>query len=229
MASPGHEEIPLDLEGVPTIEAGVERAAEMDRQLTELGKTSMTHGDGQTMLVSHLPFLGVLNRAISLHRGIVSAIQQSNPHVAFTLIRSYLELVALVYTIGNDPSYLERLDRPPEQLPPEKRPRSIGKLIGAAGRDMPGIARVYYNLSDEIAHFGATAIYQAFSLTDEGVLRYGTAPHWKHDDEPRVALAMLLENDEAMLFLLNEWVDGLLAPALGRVAKAQEEGTDPDP
>jgi hypothetical protein len=95
-------------------------------------------------------------------------------------------------------------------------------LIAAAGKDMPGIARVYYNLSDEIAHFGATAIYQAFSVTDNRGLRYATGPHWKHDDEPRVALAMLLENDEAMIYLLQGWHEGLIAPSLGRLSRSEE-------
>lgn len=223
MSQPGNEQIPLDLSAIPTKEAGLALAVERDRALSAVAKTSLDRGGAKVMLVSHLPFLGVLNRAVSLHRGIVSAIEQSNPHVAFTLIRSYLELVALTYTIGKDPSYLERLEKTQDELPDGKRPRPVRQLIATAAKDMPGIGHIYYSLSQQMAHFGSTAMFQAFAVTDEERhLTYTTYPRWKDPDDARIALAMLLENDDTMIYLLTEWDRGLIAPVMERHAAEPE-------
>lgn len=152
----------------------------------------------------------------------MSAVEGTNPHVAFTLIRSYLELVALTYTIGVEPDYLERLSKPAPELPAGKRPFPVRGLIARAAKDMPGIARVYYSLSGQAAHFGFTAMVMAFSVEGERRIHGSTAPHWKDPDDARAAVAMLLENDDAMLCLLGQWNDQVIAPHVAYWAEHPE-------
>lgn len=71
MTRPGDEDIPLDLSGIPTVEVGLAKAAKNDKAFATLAKDSMAHGDEAILLQSHIAFHGVINRAVSLHRGIV--------------------------------------------------------------------------------------------------------------------------------------------------------------
>ena len=118
---PGTEKLELDLSKVPTVEQGLADAAERDRGFIGLSKAAFGEGPDRPLFEEHLAFFSFINRATSLHRGIVSAVRDANPHVAFTLLRAYLELVVLVYYLDSNPEYIEALKRPMKELPPHTR------------------------------------------------------------------------------------------------------------
>jgi hypothetical protein len=217
MPSPGDAEIPLDLTRVPTVAAGLREAAAYDRSFSRLVKEALgPPGDGEKVLVTwHLPLIAFINRAVSLHRAIVSGIKQENPHAVFTLMRAYLELVVLVEYVVDHPDYIDVLQHSPEDLPPGKGRKSYESLVRASGRKKPGVRRVYRALS-EMAHFGSTAMWHPFDIVDreEGRIRFGTPPHWQKPDDAMVAVTMLLENDEAMLSVLVRFTQAYIVPAV---------------
>src|SRR5437870_4689385 len=94
---PGTEKLELDLSRVPTVEQGLGDAADRARGFVEIANSAFGDSDDRPLFEEHLAFFSFINRATSLHRGIVSAVRDANPHVAFTLLRAYLELVVLVY------------------------------------------------------------------------------------------------------------------------------------
>lgn len=225
----GREEIPLDLSEVPTVEAGLEKAKELDRVFRNLAKGSWgppTADEppitGRDLYIEHLPYWSFINRAVSLHRGIVGAIEQENPHATFTLMRAYLELVILVHYVNGHYEYLNVLTNPPETLPKGQGRKKYAVLIDAAAKDMRGIWTVYERLSDW-SHFSATSMWAPFQLEEDRHLRYGTPPHWKRPDDARIAVAMLLENDRHIIDLLATfarvhvwpWVNPAAAPEAG--------------
>lgn len=224
----GMAEIPLDLSEVPTVEAGLAKARELARVLAfDIYKGAMTapgvrSADENLVLTWHLPLMAFLNRAVSLHRGIVSMIEQANPHATFTLMRAYLELVVLLHYANRHPMYLNAVANPPDEMPEGFGRKSWRSLLDAAAKEMAGVNRVYKNLV-EMAHFGYTAMWAPFQLDDpnEGVLRYGTSPHWKRQEDARIAVAMLMENSRVTIELLGDWVRWHVWP---EVARATVEG-----
>jgi hypothetical protein len=224
----GDQQVPLDYTRIPTVAAGFALAAKLDRQLWAIAKSALSDGEGQVLLFEHLPLLSFINRAVSLHRAIVAMIEQENPHATFTLMRAYLELVVLVYYVNGHPEYMRALERPARDLPPGVARRSMQAMINVAAKDMAGIRVVYARLS-EMGHFGSTALWQAFAITDSGggpgTLHYRTHPHWKREGDDRMALAMLIENDEAMLVLLEQQA-ARLTPAVEAAIAVQAEAAE---
>jgi hypothetical protein len=108
----GFEEIPLDLSLVPTVEDGLRDASERYKEFAKVAEESLGSGEDKILLMAHIPFMSFINRAASLHAGVVSAIREHNPHAAFTLLRAYLELVALVFYVDANPEYLAALEKP---------------------------------------------------------------------------------------------------------------------
>jgi hypothetical protein len=202
---PGTEKLELDLSKVPTVEQGLAEAAERDRGFIELSKAAFGEGPDRPLFEEHLAFFSFINRATSLHRGIVSAVRDANPHVAFTLLRAYLELVVLVYYLDSNPEYIEALKRPMKELPPHTRKR-FSDLFEFAGREIAGVVTTYEVLN-EMAHFGSTALWHPFVITDEEERRFAfsTAPAWRKPDDARTVLAMLQESDAAMAETLQRY------------------------
>lgn len=232
-AGRGNEEIPIDLSRVPTIEAGMAEAKRLDDRFTELARSSLGPPgvSDLPLMLWHLPLFSMINRAVSLHRGIVAMIEQTNPHATFTLMRAYLELVVFAYYVNKHPDYLGSIERPAAELAKGIGRKSQQALLAEAAKQMPGVRHVYATLS-EMAHFGSTALWQPFTVSDEPEdarkMRFGTPPHWKRPDEPRIALAMLIENDEAALWILADFAHNHVVPSVLAVLEhgAQEDGED---
>jgi hypothetical protein len=221
---PGFEEIPLDLSRIPNVEDGLGQAAERYRRFGELAHWSLGPSNSKLLLVSHVPLMSLINRASSLHAGVVSAVREQNPHAAFTLLRAYLELVALVFYVDAHPQYLAALERPMAELPKNTR-KSFADLFEFAATELIGI-RTVYALLNEMAHFGSTALWHPFSLDEKepvpgtlGRLSFSTGPHWKNPDDARTALAMLAESDEASLEVLHRYATHHVMPGVARQAK----------
>jgi hypothetical protein len=202
---PGTEKLELDLSKVPTVEQGLADAAERDRGFIGLSKAAFGEGPDRPLFEEHLAFFSFINRATSLHRGIVSAVRDANPHVAFTLLRAYLELVVLVYYLDSNPEYIEALKRPMKELPPHTRKR-FSDLFEFAGREIAGVVTTYEVLN-EMAHFGSTALWHPFVFNDEEerLLAFSTAPGWRKLKDARTVLAMLQESDDAMAETLQRY------------------------
>jgi hypothetical protein len=160
--------------------------------------------------------MSFINRATSLHAGIVSAVEKANPHAAFTLLRAYLELVVLVFYVDAHPEYLAALERPMSELPKNSR-KSFRELFEFASTELSGI-RTAYAVLNEMAHFGSTALWHPFTVEDraERVMSFSTGPHWKGPDDARTVLAMLAEADEATLEVLRRYTAHHGTPALER-------------
>lgn len=225
MTKPGFEEIPLDLSRVPSVTEGLADAAARDRAFADLARESLGEG---TLFLSHLPLMSFINRAISLHRGIVAAVKAENPHAAFTLLRAYLELTVLVYYLDSDYEYLNALTQPMSELPRNTR-KSFRDLFEFAAPDMPGVRTVYAVLN-EMAHFGSTALWHPFSLDEAdpaagtlGTLAFSTGPHWKKPDDARIALAMLREADEVTLAVLRLFAAHHVMPSVEHAVEGPPE------
>lgn len=211
---PGTEKLALDISKVPTVEQGLADAAERDRGFIEIAKAAFGDNDDRPLFEQHLAFFSFINRATSLHRGIVAAVRDANPHVAFTLLRAYLELVVLVYYLDSDPGYLEALKRPMNELPPVTRKR-FADLFTYAGREMAGVVTTYEVLN-EMAHFGSTALWHPFVIDDEMRISFSTGPGWRKPDDARTALAMLQESDDAMAETLRRYCAHHVMPHVER-------------
>jgi len=67
-------------------------------------------------------------------------------------------------------------------------------------------------------------MWMAWSVADEEQsrkLRGGTGPHWKKPDDARIALAMLREDDEAMVEVLGRYAEHHITPALAKYEEGQ--------
>jgi hypothetical protein len=186
---PGFEVIDLDLSKVPTVERGIAAARERYTTFIAIAKEALGDSGDEVLLINHLPFMAFVNRACSLHRGIILAVQDENPHSAFTLLRAYLELVVTVLYIDSHPDYLRDLERPIDQGGKRKR---FKELFEFAARELRGVRTAYAHLS-EMGHFGSTAMWMPFSVGDDDDedsrrFSFGTGPHWKKPDDPKIAL-----------------------------------------
>jgi hypothetical protein len=223
MTGRGFEEIPLDLSLVPTVEDGLRDAAERYRLFAKLAKDSIGSEGTGALLLAHLPLMSFVNRATSLHAGVVSAVRGHNPHAAFTLLRAYLELVVLIFYVDAHPDYLAALEKPMSELPKNTR-LSFRDLFDFATTESIGIRTVYAQLN-EMAHFGSTALWHPFSLdegeAEEGTigrLSFSTGPRWQRPDDARIALAMLRESDEAADVLLRRYAAHHVMPGVERTS-----------
>jgi hypothetical protein len=212
----GMEEIPLDLSRVPTVEQGLADAAERYQGFSKLAIESFGPDEDKALFREHLGFTSFINRACSLHAGIVDAVKAANPHAAFTLLRAYLELVVTVYYLDAHPEYMRALERPMSELPKNTRKR-FSELFDFAAREFVGVGKVYQVLN-EMAHFGSTALWQPFTVggENERTLAFSTAPHWRKPDDARTALAMLQESDEALAETLRRYAAHHVLPLLLR-------------
>ena len=209
----GFEEIPLDLSVVTTVEQGLADAGERYKRFAQIFWEALGEPEHAVLFDMSMPLLSFSNRAASLHAGIVSAVKERNPHAAFTLLRAYLELMVLVRYVDIHPDYIEELKRPKS----ETKRKQMWELFEDAATEMRGVRRAYEVLS-EVAHFGSTALWHPFTVTDkeERLMTYGAGPHWKHDDEPRVVLAMLQEADEAVFVVLDRFLAHHVTPSVER-------------
>ena len=213
------EEIPLDLSKVPTTEQGLADAAERYRLLTQHAVATLGEGPDRPLFEEHLGFLAFINRASSLHKGIVSAVRDENPHAAFTLLRAYLELVVLVYYLDAHPNYIEALKKPISELPPGTRKR-FAELFAFAGQELAGVGTTYAVLN-EMAHFGSTALWLPFVVEsdEERQMGFSTGPRWRKPDDARIVLAMLGDSDKAMAETLRRYSAHHVMPLVLRFEK----------
>ena len=191
-------------------------AANRYQGFTRIALDSFGDGADRPLFEAHLSLHSFINRACSLHKGVVSAVREANPHAAFTLLRAYLEMVVIVFYIDANPGYIEALKRPMNELPANTR-KQFSELFEFAGREMAGVVTTYEVLN-EMAHFGSTALWHPFVVGGEGdrSISLSTGPGWRKPDDARIALAMLKESDEAMAEVLRRYSDHHVLPHVER-------------
>lgn len=126
-------------------------------------------------------------------------------------------MVVLTYCVNDHYEYLNALEQPMAELPKGSRRPSPNSSTTRHPRCLAS-GRSTKVLS-EMAHFGSPALWHPFTVSDTeeagtaGRLSFSTAPHWKDPDtDPRMALAMLQETDEATLYILGEFAQNHILP-----------------
>jgi hypothetical protein len=197
---------------VPSVDEGLTGAGERYREFATIAKENL--GPDQPLFREHLTLMSFINRAASLHLAVVSCVRESNPQSAFTLLRAYLELVVTVFYVDKNPEYVAALESPMAELPRDTRKR-FSDIFDVAAAEMVGVRAVYRDLN-EMAHLGSHALWQPFTVEGDRRLSFSTYPRWRGVDEPRVALAMLMECDEAMAEVLARYAEHHVQPLLAR-------------
>ena len=151
-------------------------------------------------------FSSMVNRCNSVHAAIAREMQAQNPHAVFPLIRAYSEGAALLIYVYDHVDYVEALvDRPREQQLSTPARLKVGKLVAYAVKHAPGFKHAYDELTD-FTHFGSTAMWSPFVLSDGGEsFSWTSYPRWRNDEQAMVAAALTLEVSDATHTLLSNF------------------------
>ncbi len=147
-------------------------------------------------------FGSMVNRCESLHVAIAREMREQNPHAVFPLLRAYSECAALLIYVYDHIEYIEALtDRPNKR----RHPLSAGKLVAYATKQAaPGFEDAHDELSD-FTHFGSTAMWSPYLLSDDDRGSWTSYPHWKSAEQAKLAAALTLEVSEANHQLLQSF------------------------
>jgi len=152
-------------------------------------------------------FSAMVNRCNSLHAAIAREMKVQNPHAVFPLIRAYSEGAALLIYVYDHVDYIEALvDRPREQRRKAPARLKVGKLVAyAVSHAALGFKDAYDELTD-FTHFGSTAMWAPFVLSDDGgSFSWTSYPRWKSDEQAMIAAALTLELSDATHTLLAKF------------------------
>ena len=129
-----------------------------------------------------------------------------NPHAVFSLIRAYSEGAALLIYVYDHIDYVEALiDRPIERQGSTPARLRVGRLVAYAVNHAPGFKHAYDELTD-FTHFGSTAMWSPFVLSDESEsFSWTSYPRWKNDEQAMIAAALTLEVSDASHTLLGNF------------------------
>jgi hypothetical protein len=208
---------PLDLSQFLSVEDAIEKLEAADAQYKDLASSALT-ATWPNLHWMLLFLLSTIKRATGLHRGVISGIRHSNPHAAFPLLRSYIELVILVAYVLRRPDYIKAVvTDPSEWQPGMPRRKSIQSLIALAEEEFPTIKAPYEELSD-MGHFGSVAMWTAFEPQDVHedenamTIDWTNVPSWRHRDDPLKAAAHLLEFTAAFVQTVDQIIKAELLP-----------------
>lgn len=141
---------------------------------------------------SVLTLLGLFSRIQAQHEGAARELAADNPFAAASCLRSLAEVVAVICYLIEKPNELNRVSMNASRSDRFK----IGPLIAAAGREAPGFAAVYDQLSN-FAHPSFVGATTGMTLTDDGHFTWQAAPKFKNDDDACSMYLCLLELTEA--------------------------------
>lgn len=122
------------------------------------------------------------------------------------LIRAYAEGSALLIYVFDHVGYIEALIEDPKERQPSAPARlKVGKLVAYAVNHAPGFKHAYDELTD-FTHFGATAMWSPFVLSDDGEsFSWTSYPRWKNDEQALIAAALTLEVSDVTHILLGNF------------------------
>ena len=148
-------------------------------------------------------FSSMVNRCNSLHAAIAREMRAQNPHAVFPLIRAYAEGAALLIYVYDHIDYVNGLIDPPGERQRGTPARlKVGKLVAYAVNHAPGFKHAYDELTD-FTHFGSTAMWSPFVLSDAGEsFSWTSYARWRNDEQAMIAAALTLEISDASHTLL---------------------------
>jgi hypothetical protein len=122
-----------------------------------------------------------------------------------TLARGRTARGALIY-VYDHVDYVEALvDSPRDRQQSTPARLKVGKLVAYAVNQAPGFKHAYDELTD-FTHFGSTAMWSPFVLSDEGEsFSWTSYPRWRNDEQALIAAALALEVSEASHTLLGNF------------------------
>ena len=205
----------LDLTQFGSVQDAIEKVAEA-RDYDEIAKRFLGIEGIDLTALPVLFFSSMVNRCNSLHAAIAREMQAQNPHAAFPLIRAYAEGAALLIYVHDHVDYMQALlDRPSEAQPGARNRLKVGKLVAYAVRHAPGFKDAYDELT-AFTHFGSTALWSPFVLSDDRErLSWTSYPRWRNDEQAMIAAASTLEVSHAAHALLANFGQRYLAGGAG--------------
>jgi len=198
------EDVQVDLGRFKSVEDAITQANAAKGEFDGLAKQVVLADAGK---LSPLPMfmLSAIARANGLHIAAVHAIETTNPHAAFPLIRAYADVVVITLYVRDNPTYIEAIMTRRRDLKGRKR-LSMAGLIAAAAPHAPGVKTVYDELS-EGTHFGSIAMWAAWTLSEEAKVRYTTYPRWRRPEiDPLVVAAWLIELCDAFALTVKSMI-----------------------
>ncbi|HCF99386.1 MAG TPA: hypothetical protein DEV93_02450 [Chloroflexi bacterium] len=189
--------VQVDVTRFTSVDDAIQQANGVSAKFKGLAKQVILADPGN---ISPLPLflLSAIARANGLHVAAINAIETTNPHAAFPLIRAYADVVIMTLYIRDHPTYAEVVMAHPGD-PNYRRRVSVGRLMVAVKDYAPGVKTVYDELT-EGTHFGSIAMWTAWTLSGERTLNYTTAPRWRRPEtDPLVFAGWLIELGDAFI------------------------------
>lgn len=150
---------------------------------------------------THLIALGFAARAIGLHRGTVTMIDQQNPAAAFALLRPFIENAAGVLYAKDHPDRRGKFFQNPDLVDAI----GIGRITNHAKRRFGNLDDVYGTLS-QLAHPHSRGLIATMSAGDQRRFRWAAEPGFKAERDEMTAWAWCREFAMATVDLLQELV-----------------------
>jgi len=195
----------VDLKQFGSVQDAIEKVVAAG-DYDELAKNFLASEGIDPTALPVLFFSSMVNRCNSLHAAIAREMQAQNPHAVFPLIRAYAEGAALVIYVYDHVGYVEALiDRPRERQRSTRARLKVRKLVAYALKHAPGFKHAYDELTD-FTHFGSTAMWSPFVLSDGGdSFSWTSYPRWRNDEQAMIAAALTLEVSDATHILLGNF------------------------
>jgi hypothetical protein len=155
-------------------------------------------GSAEDVTISMLVFQGFVARAQGLHEAATSACSAENPHATFTLLRAYAENAAAILYATDKPREVHQFWKP------DGHGISIGRITNYAQTRFDAFREIYDQLS-KFAHPQALSLLASMSVTEDRIVRWASAPHFKRSDDQLIAYAWAVELAEATGDFLYEF------------------------
>jgi len=196
----------LDLDSMGTLDEAVDSAGELANLYHVIARSVLRESGplNPARPWMDLFFQSMIVRVRGLHEGAVREIRADNPHGTNTLLRAWVEDVALLRYVIDHPEYVEKLAQSKKSLGPGGRVR-VQALIDHASSSLPGLAAVYGQLC-EAAHFGNVAFWASYSLEEEDAERYlnwNSVPSWREEEQALIACGRVHELARESRYLLQ--------------------------
>ncbi len=202
--------IPLDPSELKSREEALRRLDEVAGELRDASSLIGAAARGGITWL-HVFAMSAAVRAVGLHQAVRSVIETDNPHAAFPLLRTYLEVGTVVCYVADHPEYARVLAGRPEADPISQRRRTSQALIQAAAKRYPGIKAVWDELS-EVAHVGSPAFWMPWVIesNEERLTTIASWPRWRQPEDALIASAHALEFGTVVVTELGRILDSHL-------------------
>lgn len=196
----------VDLARYGSVDEALSVAANLADQLSDISARAVTDCPAELFGTHHIFLMSAMARAQGLHDGITREIQANDPHTVFPLLRTYLDLGALLTYVTERPTYIHKLVVNPRDSVAGRGRASFQTILSVVRRRYPGVRKAWAELS-EFGHFGSFGVWASWSFDDTdpepgtlGLLRHRPGPGWRDKDrDPKLAAGWLVEANEMAL------------------------------